>query len=181
MSVVVVKATVPCCVCGARVSELRRGRCWGCYAQWVDQRPVGKGASCGVCQEKRRDHLRLVELHNKSVPLCHICAARTLKLGDVPPSLEALRKVLSRERRREDRRSDGLDQRIFPRERRVGERRGTPHPRAAGDTDPAITLPDFDDLVIEVVDDDIESSEQTQVKASPRMSPTKPTPSKRAR
>src|SRR3954453_4456056 len=109
MSVEVQLVTVSCGVCGARVSELRRGRCWACYGQWVEQRPVGRGASCAVCQEKRRDHLRLVELHNKSVPLCHLCAARTLKLGDVPATLEALRKVLSRDRRSADRRGDGLD------------------------------------------------------------------------
>jgi hypothetical protein len=167
MSVEVEIATISCCVCGARVSELRRGRCWGCYSQWVEQRPVGRGASCAICQEKRRDHLRLVELHNKSVPLCHICAARTLKLGDVPSSLEALRSALRRDRRAQDRRSDGLDRRIFPRERRVGERRGTPRARR-GDTDPSISLPDFDDLVIEVQEADIEAIEQTQVKSRPK-------------
>jgi hypothetical protein len=119
-----------------------------------------------VCQEKRRDHLRLVELHNKSVPLCHVCAARTLKLGDVPPSLDGLRAQLRRDRRADDRRTDGLDRRIFPRERRVGERRGTPHARR-GDTDPSIALPDFDDLIIEVQDGDIEEIEQTAVKQRP--------------
>src|SRR4051794_6901385 len=111
MSVEVERATVSCGVCGARVSELRRGRCWGCYSQWVEQRPVGRGAACAVCQEKRRDHLRLVELHTKSVPLCHVCAARTIKLGEVPASLEALRAHLRRDRRIEDRRADGLDRR----------------------------------------------------------------------
>jgi hypothetical protein len=167
MSVEVERATVSCGVCGARVSELRRGRCWGCYSQWVEQRPVGRGASCAVCQEKRREHLRLVELHNRSVPLCHICAARTVKLGKVPASLDSLRKVLRRDRRDDDRRADGLDRRIFPRERRVGERRGTPHVARRHDTDPAMALPEFDDLVIEIQDGDIEEIETTQVKARP--------------
>jgi hypothetical protein len=167
MSVEVERATVSCGVCGARVSELRRGRCWGCYSQWVEQRPVGRGASCAVCQEKRREHLRLVELHNRSVPLCHICAARTQKLGEVPASLDQLRKTLRRNRREEDRRGEGLDRRIFPRERRVGERRGTPRAARAGDTDPAIFLPELDDLVIEIEEGDIEEIEQTQVKAHP--------------
>src|SRR3954468_24267378 len=107
MSVEVERATVSCIVCGARVSELRRGRCWGCYGQWVEQRPVGRGAACAICQEKRRDHLRLVELHNRSLPLCHVCAARTLKLSDVPASLEGLRALLRRERRNQDRRNEG--------------------------------------------------------------------------
>lgn len=168
MSVEVVeRATVPCGVCGARVSELRRGRCWGCYTQWTEQRPVGRGASCAVCQEKRRDHLRMVELHSRSVPLCHICAARTVRLGKVPPTLEGLRTLLRRERRADDRRGDSLDRRIFPRERRVGERRGVPRAGRTGDTDPAIALPEFDDLVIEVDDGDIEEIETTQVKARP--------------
>jgi hypothetical protein len=167
MSVEVERASLCCGVCGARVSELRRNRCWGCYSQWVEQRPVGRGASCAICLEKRRDHLRLVELHSRSVPLCHVCAARTVKLGEVPPSLETLRKTLRRDRRTEDRRTDGLDRRIFPRERRVGERRGTPRAARRGDTDPAIALPDFDDLVIEIQEGDIEEIEQTQVKQRP--------------
>jgi hypothetical protein len=167
MSVEVERATVSCGVCGARVSELRRGRCWGCYSQWVEQRPVGRGASCAVCQEKRREHLRLVELHSRSVPLCHICAARTVKLGKVPATLDSLRKVLRRDRRDDDRRADGLDRRIFPRERRVGERRGTPRAARRNDTDPAMALPEFDDLVIEIQDGDIEAIETTQVKARP--------------
>jgi hypothetical protein len=167
MSVEVERASVSCDVCGARVSELRRGRCWGCYTQWIEQRPVGRGASCAICQEKRRDHLRLVELHSRSVPLCHICAARTVKLGKVPQTLELLRKALRRDRRDEDRRTDALDRRIFPRERRVGERRGTPQPRRPGDTDPAIFMHELDDLVIEIDEGDIQEIEQTQVKARP--------------
>jgi len=167
MSVEVERATVSCGVCGARVSELRRGRCWGCYTQWTEQRPVGRGASCAVCQEKRRDHLRLVELHNRSLPLCHICAARTVKLSKVPPTLEQLRQTLRRDRRDQDRRTDGLDRRIFPRERRVGERRGTPRAARANDTDPAIFLAGLDDLVIEIDEGDIQEIEQTQVKARP--------------
>jgi hypothetical protein len=166
MSVEVERVTVSCGVCGARVSELRRGRCWGCYSQWTEQRPVGRGAACAVCQEKRREHLRLVELHNRSVPMCHICAARTVKLSAVPATLDLLRKTLRRNRREDDRRSDGLDRRIFPRERRVGERRGTPRARR-GDTDPAIAQPEFDDLVIEIQEGDIEEIETTQVKARP--------------
>ena len=166
MSVEVERATLCCGVCGARVSELRRGRCWGCYTEWVAQRPVGKGAACAVCQERRRDHLRLVELHSRSVPLCHVCAARTVKLGDVPASLESLRATLRRDRRGQDRRDDGLDHRIFPRERRVGDRRDTA-PATRASADPVIAQPDFDDLIIEIEDGDIEEIEQTAVKQRP--------------
>src|SRR5437667_3114730 len=126
MSVEVDRATVPCGVCGAEVMELRRGRCWDCYRQWSELRPVGRGASCAVCMERRREHLRLIEVHSRTLPLCFLCAARTLRLEDVPSTLEGLRERLRRERRQIDRRDDGLDSRIFARERRVGDRRGTP-------------------------------------------------------
>ena len=33
-----------CEVCRAHVSELRRGRCWGCYERWVEQRTSVTGA-----------------------------------------------------------------------------------------------------------------------------------------
>jgi hypothetical protein len=42
----------------------------------------------------------------------------------MPPTLAALRDTVSRERRRVDRRVGRPDTRVFPRERRVGERRG---------------------------------------------------------
>jgi hypothetical protein len=164
MSVEVDRATVACGVCGAQVLELRRGRCWDCYRQWAELRPVGRGASCAVCQERRREHLRLIEVHNRTLPLCFLCAARTLRLEDVPHTLEGLRDRLRRERRAVERRGDSLDHRIFPRERRVGERRDGPR---SGDTDPAIFLPQFDDLVIEIDETDIEEIEQTQVRQRP--------------
>src|SRR5437868_3971187 len=62
MSVEIARATVACGVCGARVTELRRGRCWGCYTRWGESRPVGKGAACAICHERRRSELRLMEL-----------------------------------------------------------------------------------------------------------------------
>jgi hypothetical protein len=169
MSVEVERATVPCTVCGARVVELRRGRCWGCYQQWSELRAVGRGAACSVCGERRRDHLRLVELHNRSVPLCHGCAARTHKMNGVPMTLEALRAVLRRDRRDVERRGEGFDHRIFPRERRVGDRRDAPRPGGES-TDPHIflsDLDDLDDLVIEIDEGDIEEVEQTLVKERP--------------
>ena len=127
---------MPCSVCGAAVSELRRGRCWGCYTRWAESRPVGRGASCAVCHEKRRNQLKLVELKGRSLPFCHGCAAQVLRLVDVPETIDELRLVLRRERRDGDRREgEKVDQRIFPRERRVGERRG-PSRDGYADTDP---------------------------------------------
>lgn len=164
-SVGAVRATIPCNVCGAEVSELRRGRCWGCYSRWAENRPVGRGAVCTVCHEKRRDQLKLIELHGRSLPLCHGCAARVGRLSHVPATIEAIRRALRRDRRDGDRRADKLDHRIFPRERRVGERR---EPRdARPDTNPRIEtaeLGGLDDVIIELTEHELEEIEQTFVR-----------------
>jgi hypothetical protein len=173
MSVEVDRATIPCNVCGAAVTELRRGRCWGCYNRWAESRPVGRGASCTVCSEKRRIQLKLVELKGRSLPFCHGCAALLLKLPDVPDTVEELRHLLRRERREADRRHGKLDQRIFPRERRVGERRG-PTRDAFADTDPRIRMPEYDDLIIELKEAEMEEVEQTSVRAKNAAPPPVP-------
>ena len=99
MSVEVDRATLPCGVCGAAVTELRRGRCWGCYSRWAESRPVGRGAACTICQEKRRNQLKLVELKGRSLPFCHGCAAQVLRMLEMPDSVDELRHDLRRERR----------------------------------------------------------------------------------
>jgi hypothetical protein len=164
MTVEIERATLPCGVCGAHVTELRRGRCWGCYTRWGDSRPVGKGAACAVCHEKRRGELRLMELHGRTHAFCHSCAGRVARMETVPATVAAIRQLLDRERRARERRNDGADRRIFPRERRVGERRAPPRAAGAGDTDPHIALPDFEDIVIELQAADIEPIEQTLVR-----------------
>jgi hypothetical protein len=163
MSVEIERATVACGVCGAHVSELRRGRCWGCYSRWGDSRPVGKGAACAICQEKRRAELRLMELHGRSHAFCHSCAGQVARMEAVPPTVAAIRQLLNRERRAQERRTDAADRRIFPRERRVGERRAPPR-GGFRDTDPHMTLPDFEDIVIELQAADTETVEQTLVR-----------------
>jgi hypothetical protein len=180
MSVEVDRPTIPCNVCGAAVTELRRGRCWGCYTRWAEARPVGRGASCTVCLEKRRLQLKLVEVKGRSLPFCHGCAALMLRLPDVPETVEELRQVLRRERRQADRRHGiRVDQRIFPRERRVGERRG-PAREAFEDTDPRIRLPDYDDVIIELAEAELEEVDQTMVRSKPALpgagADAKPTP-----
>jgi hypothetical protein len=112
-----------CEVCGAKVAELRRGRCWGCYSAWAASRPVGMGACCVVCGERRRDTLKQVELLGAWVPTCHNCAARVHALQPLPRTLEGIRRRLDRERRRGDRRAGVVDTRTIPRERRGLERR----------------------------------------------------------
>lgn len=113
-----------CEVCNATVSELRRGRCWGCYRQWADDRPVGVGARCVTCSERRRRVLRTVELFGSWKPMCFNCVGQVLALDPMPMTIAGLRERVSRERRRTDRRlGSKRDGRVFCTERRVGERR----------------------------------------------------------
>jgi hypothetical protein len=163
MSVEVERATITCNVCRAEVTELRRGRCWGCYTRWVEARPVGRGAACVICYEKRREQLKLMELNNRSLPMCHGCAARILRLDQIPATIDGVRQILKRDRRDGDRRTDaGLDRRIFPRERRVGVRRSPP--RDAAGADPGLEAPNLDDIIIELHEADMEIVEQTTVR-----------------
>jgi hypothetical protein len=111
--------------------------------------------------------LRLVEVKGRSLPFCHGCAAQVLRMEDVPETIEELRHTLRRERRDGDRRDgETVDQRIFPRERRVGERRG-PSREGYADTDPHMRLSEFEDVVIELAENDMEDVEQTQVRGRP--------------
>ena len=144
MSIEVERATIPCSSCGAKVTELRRGRCWGCYSKWAEMRPVPRGAACAVCDERRRENLRLTEVHGRSVTFCHICAARTLKLTKVPSSIDGLRRLLLR------------------------DRRGPPRASASDATNPGFVMPEFEDIEIEIQDADIEVVEQTLVRERPQ-------------
>jgi hypothetical protein len=113
-----------CEVCHAHVSELRRGRCWGCYERWVETRPVGLGARCVTCTEKRRRFLKTVELFGHWRPMCFNCHGVMGFLEPMPRTIVELRDAVSRERRKRDRRWGKPDTRVFVYERRVGERRG---------------------------------------------------------
>ena len=170
MSVEIDRATLPCGVCGARVTELRRGRCWGCYTRWGDSRPVGKGAACAVCGERRRGELRLMELHARTHAFCHSCAGRIARVDSLPATLAGIRNLLNRERRTGERRGEGLDRRLFPRERRVGERRNPPR-GAVPPGDPSYEntmLADMEEIIVELQEADMEEVEQTQVRESAR-------------
>jgi hypothetical protein len=139
-----------CEVCSAKVHELRRGRCWGCYSKWSENRPVGYGAACCMCNDRRREHLRLAELLGAWMPICHNCAARATHLTPMPQSLDEIRTRLDRERRRRDRRIGKSDGRVFKRERRGLERRRTG--LAAGDD---LLIDDADILIIEALSDEV--------------------------
>lgn len=134
-----------CEICGARVVDLRRGRCFACYGRWVDSRPVGLGAACIACHDRRRDNLRLIELLGAWVPMCFNCAGRTLRLQAVPRTIDAIREKLRRDRRRLDRRRGLPDRRDEPSERRGIERRAVGH-AVHGD----LLLVDEDDVLIEI-------------------------------
>jgi hypothetical protein len=93
--------------------------------------------------------LKTVELYGGWKPMCFNCSGQLLHLVPLPPTLAALRELISRERRRLDRRIGKADSRVFQYERRVGERRAL-----RGDY-PVVD----DDMIIEVTierDDAIE-------------------------
>jgi hypothetical protein len=113
-----------CDVCRATVTELRRGRCWGCYARWVDARAVGVGARCCICAERRRDLLRSMELLGAWMPICYTCSGRANALDPMPQNLAGIRTALRRERRERDRRGGKADTRVFQHDRRGDDRRG---------------------------------------------------------
>ena len=141
------------------VSELRRGRCWGCYARWVDAKPVGMGAHCITCTEKRRRVLKSVELFGSWQPMCFSCAGQSLHLDPLPATIADLKAALSRERRSKDRRIGKSDTRVFKYERRVGDRR-------AGRVEEQLIE---DDMIIEITigpaeDDDVDFEDMTQIR-----------------
>ena len=130
-----------CEVCSANVLELRRGRCWGCYVRWADTRPVGLGARCVTCGEKRRRYLKSVELFGAWKPMCFNCEGQIAQLDPMPKTIAALKDAVSRERRKRDRRIGKADTRVFVYERRVGER------RSLREDFPLVD----DDMIIEVI------------------------------
>jgi len=143
-----------CDVCGAKVQEVRRGRCWGCYNRWVDTRPVGYGARCLGCGERRRRLLRSIELWGGWQPMCFSCSGQALALHPMPAGVPELKEALSRERRGPDRRFGKPDTRVFRYERRVGERRSSRDDCATIEDDMIIEIsvdlsevePDFEDM-----------------------------------
>jgi hypothetical protein len=124
------EAAAPICgACGDREragdAPHRRGRCRRCYENWVRERPVGLGAFCNSCGERRTANLRHYELRRLWVVLCHNCAARAEALDPQPYTVGGLRIKLTRNRRFGDRRAEsvGGSPRTPAYERREGDRR----------------------------------------------------------
>jgi hypothetical protein len=121
----------------------------------------------------------MVELHARSHPICHSCSGKISRLHTIPNTIPAIREALARERRATERRGEFEDHRIFPRERRVGERRSAPRSSDSGQSPGETTAPhaddaaapdlhaDFVDVVIELAEGDIEAAEQTIVREQP--------------
>jgi hypothetical protein len=117
----------------------------------------------------------MVELHARSHPICHSCSGKISRLHTIPSTIPSIREALARERRATERRGEFEDHRIFPRERRVGERRSAPRagygentgegtaPHADDAAAPDLHA-DFVDVVIELAEGDIEAAEQTVVR-----------------
>lgn len=98
-----------------------------------------------MCGERRRDNLRSVELLGSWVPCCHNCAARVHKMLPLPQTMGAIRTVLMRDRRFKLRRlGNKLDDRVFPRDRRLDDRRSV---RALGEDDSVVL---DDEMVLDI-------------------------------
>jgi len=79
----------------------------------VRARPVGAGASCVACGNRRREQLRHFEIGlrlntagGRWTILCHNCTATAETLSPPPRSVDALCERLSRDRRWNERRVD---------------------------------------------------------------------------
>jgi len=94
----------------------------------VKARPVGVGAFCAGCENKRLVQLRHFELNTRGnavgsrwVVLCHNCVAAAEVMKPQPRSVEGLRMRLQRDRRWGDRRGESVGAEGEPPE--SGERR----------------------------------------------------------
>lgn len=121
-------------------------------------RPVGLGASCVVCGERRRQNLKSIELLGAWLPICHNCGACATALAPMPRTIAGVREALQRERRVIERRIGYDDRRAFRVNRRTGERRrdkelnnGLPHSVVSGEVDEMLPSVD-DDMIIEITD-----------------------------
>ena len=158
-----------CHVCGAQTPILRRGRCPVCYLRWAQQRPVGLGASCIICGERRYDHLQMVEFQLRWLPMCFSCSGRGFRLHPLPMTLDELRQRLERNRRDDERRFDAPDRRIFQINRRGEERRSDEPPGG-------IECLDASDLIVEILEEEMEGEATCIVDAMSLESRVPPAP-----
>jgi hypothetical protein len=135
----------------------------------VRARPVGVGAGCAGCDDRRRVHLRHYEVGFRSntpggrwLVLCHNCAAEADKMEPQPRSIEGLKMRLQRNRRWGDRRSEAVGRpsmRAQWLERRGGDRRAPPPMFLDEELLQGIVI-EMEAEYEEVSDDQIESQEE---------------------
>ena len=137
--------TQTCEVCGAESTNLRRGRCSVCYWRWSENKPVGYGAACVICNDRRHENLKSVEFRRAFQEMCHNCGAKAMSLSPMPGTIEGLRQRLGRDRRWSDRRVELPAPNEVVKERRVGDRREV--------TDLPLEIEySADELIIEILD-----------------------------
>jgi hypothetical protein len=90
--------------------------------------------------------------------MCFSCAGQILPLVPLPATLGEMRDLVSRERRKRDRRFGKPDTRVFRYERRVGER------RSAREDYPAIDDDMIVEITIEAAPEGEDFEEQTQIR-----------------
>jgi hypothetical protein len=100
-----------------------------CYDAWVRARPIGAGAGCVSCGNRRREQLRHYEVGirlnaagGRWTILCHNDAATADTFDPPPRSVDALCERLARDRRWNDRRYDRAHRDPHA-ERRAGDHR----------------------------------------------------------
>ena len=118
---------------------------------------MGVGASCAACADRRRSHLKLVELGERWITLCHNCSAEVSHLDPGPRSIEALRERLTRDRRQRVRRNRAIDHSDYCDERRQTERR---HAESTSNEDQWL---DAEEYIIGTLEQDSVNEEQTQI------------------
>jgi hypothetical protein len=104
---------------------LRRGMCRACYLRHWRGTSLPDGASCAVCHERRRIVLRWTRLGGTRAVTCQNCGFVADKARPRARTLDELKRLMERERRRaRERRQNYVIDPGDPKERRAALRRG---------------------------------------------------------
>lgn len=115
---------IPACVVCRKSADtlgvgLRRGMCRACYLRHWRGTTLPDGAACVCCRERRRMVLRWTRLGPGRVITCQNCGFIVDKARPRPRTLEEVRALLTRDRRRErERRCNYTVETANPQERR---------------------------------------------------------------
>lgn len=115
----------PCATCHKETAGLRRGLCRACYLRAWRGTELPPRATCTLCSERRRIVLRWTRVGMERIVTCQNCGFVADRARPRPRSLDELKALLRRERRRGDRRRNYIIEPEDPAERRqAGRRRG---------------------------------------------------------